>query len=240
MDFVIEKGNIVNCNTDAIVLPANELLKEGSGTSNAIFSAAGRKKLSEECKRIGKCETGMSVPTPGYKLPAKYIIHAVVPKWIDGEHNEYELLSSAYLSALNVAEKMKCESITFPLLSSGNNGFDRGLALNIAVESINSFNAQYLKDIRLIVYTEEMAVFVKSQGLDVVDSEYDLQREKKQNERKEYFEQILDKGKDIFKEKAIDAIQQAIEAGVDYMKDPENIKKMIAAGKNIANIVLKK
>ena len=138
MKFDIVKTNIVNVHADAIVLPANTALKEGSGTSTAIFEAAGRKKLTQACKKIGSCEVGSAVPTLAFDLEAKYIIHAVVPKWIDGNHNEYDLLSSAYLSALKVADIMGCTSIAFPLLASGNNGYDLDLAFQIAKESINS------------------------------------------------------------------------------------------------------
>lgn len=68
---------------------------------------------------------GMAVQTSGYDLKTEFIIHAVVPSWIDGEHNEYELLSADYRSSLEIADRMKCQSIAFPLLASGNNGFDR-------------------------------------------------------------------------------------------------------------------
>ena len=120
IDFV--STNIVSVAADAIVLPANSKLKEGSGASTAIFEAAGRKKLTQACKKIGSCEVGNSVPTLAYDLNARYIIHSVVPKWIDGNSGEYELLSAAYLSALNVADVMGCETIAFRLLALGNNG----------------------------------------------------------------------------------------------------------------------
>lgn len=100
MKFKIIKANIVDVASDAIVLPANEALKEGSGTSKAIFTAAGRKELTKACKELGHCSTGSAIPTLAYNLSSKYIIHAVVPKWIDGEHSEYDLLSSAYLASL--------------------------------------------------------------------------------------------------------------------------------------------
>lgn len=94
MELKFLKGNIADAKVDAIVLPANTKLKEGSGASEAIFKAAGKKELTKACKKIGSCEIGSAVPTLGYNLPAKYIIHAVVPKWVDGEHNEYDLLST--------------------------------------------------------------------------------------------------------------------------------------------------
>lgn len=79
----------------------------------------------------------------------KYIIHAVVPRWVDGEHDEYDLLSSAYLASLNIAEIMRCDSIAFPLLASGNNGFDKELAIQIAKESIGQFTGDSLKNVYL-------------------------------------------------------------------------------------------
>lgn len=102
------------------------------------------------------------MPTLGYNLSSKYIIHAVVPKWIDGEHNEYDLLSSAYLAALNIAEVMRCESIAFPLLASGNNGFDKELAVRIAEESIESFQGVNLKKVFLVIYGDNMENYIKA------------------------------------------------------------------------------
>lgn len=79
MNFTVVRANIINVSADAMVLPANEKLKEGSGTSKAIFDAAERSKLSKACAEIGHCDTGSAVPTPAFDLNAKYIIHAAVP-----------------------------------------------------------------------------------------------------------------------------------------------------------------
>lgn len=79
MEPKILKGNIIDAKVDAVVLPANTRLKEGSGASEAIFVAAGMKDLTKECNKIGYCEMGSAVPTLAYNLPAKFIIHAVVP-----------------------------------------------------------------------------------------------------------------------------------------------------------------
>ncbi len=216
MELLIERGNIVHCDTDAIVLPANSMLKEGSGASHAIFSAAGKKDLTKACEGIKvPVEVGMAVPTGGYKLNADFIIHAVVPKWIDGEHNEYELLSSAYRSSLEVSDRMKCSSIAFPLLAAGNNGFDKELALKIAVESIKAFKPKNLKIVKLIVYDVETAVFVKSLGYDVND-------------------RFTPTGKDIVageaKNIAKDFIYDAIQMGKDFINDEDNRKMIINAG----------
>ena len=101
MEFKIIRNDIANMKVDAIVLPANSRLREGSGTSNAIFEKAGRKALEKECKRYGKVEVGNSVPTLAYELDAKFILHTVVPKWKNGKQQEY---SAAYLSALSLAD----------------------------------------------------------------------------------------------------------------------------------------
>lgn len=156
MQFEIIKANIVDVVSDAIVLPANEVLKEGIGTSKAIFNAAGRKELTQACEKLGHCNIGSAVPTLAYNLTSKYIIHAVVPKWIDGQHSEYDLLSSAYLASLNIAEVIGCESVAFPLLASGNNGFDKQLAFRIAEESIKSFESVKLKKVFLVVYGDNL------------------------------------------------------------------------------------
>ena len=224
MEYVIERGNIVHCDTDAIVLPANKHLKEGLGTSHAIFSAAGRKELTKACSDIGFCELGTAVPTSGYKLKADYIIHAVVPKWIDGNHNEYELLSSAYISALGVADVMKCESIAFPMLSAGNNGFDRSLAFQIARESISRFEGQSLKEVKIIVYDEEMAVFVKTQGFDVLDHIKASKIERKAK-NKELRDKALNAGLEFVKEHKVEIIKFGVEiaAMVILKKTPKEI-----------------
>ena len=210
MDFVVERGNIIYCDTDAVVLPANKHLKEGTGTSHAIFSAAGRKELTKACSDIGFSEIGTAVPTSGYKLKADYIVHAVVPKWIDGEHNEYELLSSAYISALGVADAMKCESIAFPMLASGNNGFDRALAFQIARESIGRFEGENLKEVKIIVYDEEMAVFVKTQGYDVLDH-IKASKIERNAKNKEIKDKALNAGLDFVKEHKGEIIKYGIE-----------------------------
>ena len=152
--LVVVSGNIADAKADAIVLPANENLLEGPGASAAIFEAAGRTELTEACRKEGKCKVGSAVVTPAFNLDADCIIHAVVPKWRGGKHNEYNLLCSAYLSALNLADEMECESVAFPLLASGNNGFDYSMAFDIAKLSIQSFKATHLKQVFLVLFNK--------------------------------------------------------------------------------------
>lgn len=197
MKFKIIKANIVDVASDAIVLPANEALKEGSGTSKAIFTAAGRKELTKACKELGHCSTGSAIPTLAYNLSSKYIIHAVVPKWIDGEHSEYDLLSSAYLASLNIAEVMGCESVAFPLLASGNNGFDKQLAVRIAEESIKSFEGVNLKKVFLVVYGDTMETYMKSLGYNVLVIPAHVKMNDKKIHHQDKQKKLIADGKDV-------------------------------------------
>ncbi len=210
MNFTVVRANIANIAADAIVLPANEYLKEGSGASTAIFKTAGRSELTKACAEIGHCDTGSAVPTPAFDLDAKYIIHAVVPKWIDGKHNEYGLLSSAYLTSLNLADVMVCKSIAFPLLASGNNGFDHALAFQIAEKSINKFEGENIKDVILVVYDENTEHFIRSKG-------YNVQKISEEKSAHEY--EIPNKAKKI--------IFENLNAAENWLKNKENVKKLI-------------
>lgn len=223
MTFEIIRANIVNVAADAVVLPANEKLREGSGASRAIYEAAGRNKLKKACDEIGHCDTGLAVPTPAFDLDAKYIIHAVVPRWKDGNHDEYGLLSSAYLTSMKIADIMGCESIAFPLLASGNNGFDRGLAFKIASESIDSFDGTNLKRVFLVVYNENAECFVRSFGYDVT-----------------VIAEVKSIKKPIVADEAKKAILNGLKVATDWLKDKDNQKKILGVGISIALSVIRK
>lgn len=107
----IQKISVTKLHTDAIVNAANEGLWEGGGVCGAIFREAGSKELRKACEAIGGCRTGSAVITPGFALPAKYIIHAVGPRWSGGERNEPELLYSAYERSLLLAKEKDCGTI---------------------------------------------------------------------------------------------------------------------------------
>ena len=119
----IKKISITDLATDAIVNAANEGLWAGGGVCGVIFRAAGHHKLQESCDAIGHCDTGSAVITPGFNLKAKYIIHAVGPRWAGGSHGEPELLSGAYQRSLELAMENGCHSIGFPLISAGIFGY---------------------------------------------------------------------------------------------------------------------
>ena len=114
MPFLMIRNDITNVAADAIVNPANRNLLQGSGTSRAIYQAAGEQELTAACEAIGYCEPGRAVCTPAFGLPAKYIFHAVCPAWHGGFFGEAEQLASAYHSALELAAEYHCESVAFP------------------------------------------------------------------------------------------------------------------------------
>ncbi len=131
--------NITNLDTDAIVNAANEGLWAGGGVCGAGFDAAGYAELQAACDAIGHCDTGSAVITPGFRLKAKYIIHAVGPCWKDGTHNEPEQLYGAYMRSLELARENGCHSIGFPLLSAGIFGYPADQAWKEAIRACQDF-----------------------------------------------------------------------------------------------------
>lgn len=163
MPLNIVHNDITKMDTDAIVNAANTELKMGGGVCGAIFSAAGADELQAECDRIGKCNAGEAVITKGYKLPAKYIIHTVGPIWRGGNYGEAQILYNCYINSLKLALKHKCESIAFPLISSGIYGYPKDQALQIAVSAISEFLLSHDMNVYLVVYDKK--AFVLSEKL---------------------------------------------------------------------------
>ncbi len=137
--IIIEKADITKIGTECIVNAANSGLHEGGGVCGVIFKAAGAYELGMACKALGRCNTGEAVITPAFKLNARYIIHAVGPIYRDGQHNEAELLYSAYYHALSLAMEYSCHSIGFPLLSAGIYGYPKKEAFKTAIRACQDF-----------------------------------------------------------------------------------------------------
>ncbi len=140
MSFIeIRKTGITGLNTDAIVNAANEGLRAGGGVCGAIFKAAGHEQLQAACNKIGHCPTGSAVITPGFNLKAKYIIHAVGPRWSDGKHDEPRLLYGVYQRSLELAVNNGCRSVGFPLISAGLFGYPVDQAWKKALQACRDF-----------------------------------------------------------------------------------------------------
>ena len=152
MPFLMIRNDITKVTADAIVNPANRNLLQGSGTSRAIYQAAGEQELTAACEAIGHCDLGRAVCTPAFGLPAKYIFHAVCPAWHGGGFGEAEQLAGAYHSALELAAKYHCESVAFPLLSSGNYGYPKEQAFRIAVDTITQYVMEHDLTVYLVLY----------------------------------------------------------------------------------------
>ena len=152
MPFLMIRNDIAKVTADAIVNPANRNLLQGSGTSRAIYQAAGEQELTAACEAIGRCDLGRAVCTPVFGLPAKYVFHAVCPAWQGGGFGEAEQLASAYHSALKLAAKYHCESVAFPLLSSGNYGYPKEQAFRIAVDTITQYVMEHDLTVYLVLY----------------------------------------------------------------------------------------
>ena len=135
----IQKIGITKLDTDAVVNAANSGLWEGGGVCGYIFRDAGEKQMTEACNAIGHCDEGSAVITPGFDLPAKYVIHAVGPRWSGGNNNEPQLLYSAYRNSLLIAKKNGLHSIGFPLISAGIFGYPIDKAWERAIKACKDF-----------------------------------------------------------------------------------------------------
>ena len=156
--LTIKKEDITKMAVDCIVNAANNQLKHGGGVCGAIFAAAGAKELQTACDAIGMCGTGHTAVTPGFKLNAKYIIHAVGPRWQDGKHYEAEMLYNCYKCAMMDAQERNCHSIAFPLISSGIYGYPVKEAWEIAIRAIRDYqeaHADYQLDATIAVISDD-------------------------------------------------------------------------------------
>lgn len=140
---------------DAIVNAANKELRMGGGVCGAIFNAAGVSELQKACDKLAPIKTGDAVITPGFRLPAKYIIHTAGPIYRDGNHGEEELLRACYINSLQLAMENDCRSVAFPLISSGIYGYPRADAIKVAKTAIRDFLTKNDIDVSLVVFDRD-------------------------------------------------------------------------------------
>ncbi len=134
----VVQGDITRLVVDAIVNAANRSLSGGGGVDGAIHRAAGP-RLAECCRKTGGCETGGARITPGFDLPARFVIHTVGPVWSGGDVGEDDLLAACYRNSLRCADEAGCRSIAFPAISTGAYGFPAERAARVALASIREY-----------------------------------------------------------------------------------------------------
>ena len=152
MPFRIIRNDITMVEADVIVNTANPHPVIGSGTDSAVYAAAGEEELLAERIRIGGIAPGHSAVTPAFRLKAKYIIHTVGPAWVDGNHGERSILRSCYAESLALAADLGAGSIAFPLIATGNYGFPKDEALDIALAEIGRFLLTHDMEVILVVF----------------------------------------------------------------------------------------
>ena len=149
------EGDITRRTVDAIVNAANTSLLGGGGVDGAIHRAAGPELLAA-CEKLDGCATGDAKPTPGFRLPARWIFHAVGPVWRGGKHNEDELLASCYRRCLELAREHRVRSIAFSAISTGIYGFPARRAAEIALRTVKEhLNASGVERVEFVCYNDE-------------------------------------------------------------------------------------
>jgi O-acetyl-ADP-ribose deacetylase (regulator of RNase III) len=162
MEILTVRGDITTEVVDAVVNAANEALAGGGGVDGAIHRAAGAAELHRACAALGGCPTGEARATPGFALPARWIIHTVGPVWHGGGHGEPELLASCYRRCLAVADDLGATTLAFPAISTGVYGYPVEAAAAVAVATLRSAATQ-VRVARLVAFDDAALAAYRAQ-----------------------------------------------------------------------------
>ncbi|AOV98900.1 macro domain-containing protein [Dehalococcoides mccartyi] len=218
MPFTIVRQDITKMKVDAIVNAANTALSMGGGVCGAIFKAAGASDLQATCDKLAPIQTGDAVITPGFRLPAKFVVHTAGPVYRGGKSGEEEQLRSCYLNVLKRAVENKCKSIAFPLISSGIYGYPKDEALRVATRAIHDFLGEHELDVYLAVF--DKAAFAVSEKLlgeveSYIDEHYVAEQRLSRRELLDVEREALEEA-DLIKYNAPSSMQAPIVgAGID-------------------------
>jgi hypothetical protein len=230
MPFKIIRDDITKVKSDAIVNPANPKPVIGGGVESAIYEAAGREKLLEERKELGRLQPGKVGVTEAFNLDAKYIVHVSGLYWKGGNSFEARCLKECYEKALKAALDKGCKSIAFPLLGTGTYGFPKDIGLDVAVSTFTEFLEEYEMDITLVVFGND-AVNVSGKLVDEVRSFVDdkyvkeaLEAEYKKDRNIERYALPNERFHLLLKEETYDVLDNACTKDTFSAKQPGSLE----------------